>query len=170
MCIRDRHIPAYIEWQTKQLQQWSVSETEKQCEVTLKDIGLTLYGRLDRIDTHIDQTEHQSIIDYKTGTTAKQQDVDSGEDVQLATYALLADETTSVMYLSLDESNGSVKPRASLEGEDLRLLAGDIRERLQTMINMQREGKPMPAWGDDKTCSYCDFSGLCRRKVWGNGT
>lgn len=164
-----QHIPAYIDWQTKQLQQWSVSETEKQCEITLKDIGLTLYGRLDRIDTHIDQSDHHSIIDYKTGSTAKQLDVDSGEDVQLATYALLAGETTSVMYLSLDESNGSVKPGAGLEGEDLRLLAGDVRERLQTMINMQREGKPMPAWGDDKTCSYCDFSGLCRRKVWGNG-
>jgi hypothetical protein len=36
------------------------------------------------------------------------------------------------------------------------------------MVNMQREGKPLPAWGDAKTCSYCDFSGLCRKKIWGN--
>ena len=163
-----QHIPAYVDWQIKQLQEWTVSETEKQCEVTLDDIGVTLYGRLDRIDTHIDQAGRHSVIDYKTGSTARQEDVNSGEDVQLATYALLAGDTTAVMYLSLDENHGSVRTRARLEGEDLRALTHDVRERLHTMINMQREGKPMPAWGDVKTCSYCDFSGLCRNKVWGS--
>ncbi len=162
-----QHVPAYINWQIKQQQDWSVSETEKQCEATLNDIDLTLYGRLDRIDTHIEHGNHHCIIDYKTGSTASQADVDCGEDVQLASYALLAGGTGSVMYLSLDEGNGSVRTRASLEGEDLRSLTHDARERLQTVISMAREGKPLPAWGDEKTCSYCDFSGLCRKKVWG---
>ena len=162
-----QHIPAYINWQIKQQQDWSVSETEKQCEATLNDIKLTLYGRLDRIDMHIEQSNHHCIIDYKTGSTASQADVDCGEDVQLASYALLSGDTSSVMYLSLDEGNGSVKTRASLEGEDLRSLTHDIRERLQTVVSMGREGKPLPAWGDEKTCSYCDFTGLCRKKVWG---
>jgi ATP-dependent helicase/nuclease subunit B len=161
-----QHIPAYIDWQTKQLQQWTVSETEKPYETTLEDTNLTLYGRLDRIDTHVDRDNAYAIIDYKTGSTAKQADIDCGEDIQLATYALLADNATAAMYLSLDESNGAVRIRARLEDEDLRQLAHDVRERLQTMRNMQREGKPLPAWGDDKTCSYCDFSGLCRKKVW----
>jgi ATP-dependent helicase/nuclease subunit B len=163
-----QHIPAYIDWQIKQLREWTVNETEKQCTVTLNDIGLTLYGRLDRIDTHIDAADVHSIIDYKTGSTARQEDVNSGEDVQLATYALLAGDTNAVMYLSLDESNGSVRTRARLEGEDLRSLTRDVRARLQAMVDMQREGKPLPAWGDARTCSYCDFSGLCRKKVWGN--
>jgi len=162
-----QHIPAYIDWQIKQQQDWTVSETEKQCEATLNDIKLTLYGRLDRIDTHVEHNNHHCIIDYKTGSTARQADVDCGEDVQLASYALLAGETSSVMYLALDEANGSVRTRASLEGEELRSLTHDIRDRLQTVVNMGREGRPLPAWGDEKTCSYCDFTGLCRKKAWG---
>jgi len=162
-----QHIPAYINWQIKQQQHWNVSETEKQCEATLNDIKLTLYGRLDRIDAHIEHDHHHCIIDYKTGSSARQADVDCGEDVQLASYALLAGETNSVMYLSLDESNGSVRTRARLEGEDLRSLTHDIRERLQTVVRMEHAGKPLPAWGDEKTCSYCEFTGLCRKKVWG---
>jgi len=163
-----QHIPAYINWQINQQQEWTVSETEKQCEAILNDIKLTLYGRLDRIDTHVEQINHHSIIDYKTGSTARQADVDCGEDVQLASYALLAGDTSSVMYLSLDESNGSVRTKASLEGEDLRSLTHDIRDRLQTVVSMGREGKPLPAWGDEQACSYCDFTGLCRKKVWGS--
>jgi ATP-dependent helicase/nuclease subunit B len=162
-----QHVPAYINWQIKQQQDWSIGETEKQCEVTLNDIDLTLYGRLDRIDTHVEQNSHHCIIDYKTGSSARQADVDCGEDVQLASYALLAGDTSSVMYLSLDEGNGAVRTRASLEGEDLRSLTHDVRERLQTVVNMGRDGKPLPAWGDEKTCGYCDFTGLCRKKVWG---
>jgi ATP-dependent helicase/nuclease subunit B len=162
-----QHVPAYVDWQIKQQQDWRVTETEKRCEATLNDIRLTLYGRLDRIDTHIEQSSHRCIIDYKTGSTASQADVDCGEDVQLASYALLAGDTTSVMYLSLDEGNGKVRTRARLEGEELRSLSHDVRERLQTVVDMGREGRPLPAWGDEKTCSYCDFSGLCRKKVWG---
>ncbi len=161
-----QHIPAYIDWQIEQQQQWRVSDTEKQCEATLQHIDLTLYGRLDRIDTGIDNDDHRSIIDYKTGRVARQDDVDCGEDVQLASYALLAGNTSSVKYLSLDETNGAVRTRARLEGEGLRTLTHDIRERLETMVNMQRDGRPMPAWGDEQTCSYCDFIGLCRKKVW----
>ncbi len=161
-----QHTAAYIDWQIEQQQHWAVSETEKRCEARLNDIGLTLYGRLDRIDTDPDNDDHRAIIDYKTGKAASQADIDSGEDVQLATYALLAGDTSSVKYLSLDEANGSVRTGSSLEGEDLRSLTHDVRERLQTLVDMQREGRPMPAWGDDRTCSYCDFIGLCRRKVW----
>ena len=163
-----QHIPAYINWQIKQQQGWIVSETEKQCEATLNDIKLALYGRLDRIDTGTEHNSRHCVIDYKTGSSAAQAEVDCGEDVQLASYALLAEHTHSVMYLSLDESNGSVRTRACLEGEDLRSLTHDIRERLQTVVSMEREGKALPAWGDQKTCSYCDFIGLCRKKIWSN--
>ena len=165
-----QHIPAYIDWQIRQQQDWTVSETEKRCEARLNDSELTLYGRLDRIDIDNEHHMHQAIIDYKTGSVASQTDVDCGEDVQLATYALLADDTSQVMYVSLDESDGSVKTKASLEGDHLRSLTHDVRERLQTMTRMLSAGDPLPAWGDERTCSYCDFIGLCRKKVWGSVT
>ena len=163
-----QHIPAYIDWQIRQQQHWTVSETEKQCETALADNRLTLYGRLDRIDAWNESGKRHAIIDYKTGSCASQTDIDDGEDVQLASYALLDDETSAVMYLSLDESDGSVKTRASLEDDTLRTLARAVGERLHTMNRLQHEGRPLPAWGDEHTCSYCDFIGLCRRKIWGN--
>jgi hypothetical protein len=27
----------------------------------------------------------------------------------------------------------------------------------------------LPAWGDATVCSYCEFSGLCRREMWLHG-
>ena len=122
--------------------------------------------RLDRIDRHLHEPGHRAIIDYKTGASPSQDDVDSGEDVQLASYALLAEDAWSVSYLALDENNGAVRTRASLEGDALRALTQSVRERLETVIRMQRAGSRMPAWGDEQSCSRCDFVGLCRRKVW----
>ena len=161
-----QHVPAYIDWQIRQQREWSVSETEQRREVPLEAIDLKLYGRLDRIDRHLHEPGHRAIIDYKTGASPSQDDVDSGEDVQLASYALLAEDAWSVSYLALDENNGAVRTRASLEGDALRALTQSVRERLETVIRMQRAGSRMPAWGDEQSCSRCDFVGLCRRKVW----
>ncbi|MBT8127409.1 MAG: PD-(D/E)XK nuclease family protein [Gammaproteobacteria bacterium] len=161
-----QHIPAYIDWQIKQQQQWTVNRTEQLCETQLNESKLTLHGRLDRIDIENDHEGRQSIIDYKTGSMARQAEVDSGEDVQLATYALLAKDIGSVMYLSLDESDGAVKPKAHLEGENLHSLTHDVRDRLLGIIELLQKGQSLPAWGDERTCSYCDLIGLCRKKVW----
>ena len=161
-----QHVPAYIDWQIAQQREWAVSETEQRSEITLEDSDVRLYGRLDRIDTHLLDRSRRAIIDYKTGASASQAEVDSGEDVQLASYALLADDTVAVQYLSLDEGDSAVRTKASLEGDNLRVLTHAVRERLQTLIRMQREGSRMPAWGDEQTCRRCDFIGLCRKKVW----
>jgi ATP-dependent helicase/nuclease subunit B len=163
-----QHIPAYVDWQIKREQQWTINRTEQQCETSLNESSLTLYGRLDRIDVENDNDGRHAIIDYKTGSTARQADVDSGEDVQLATYALLTRDIGSVLYLSLDESNGAVKAKTSLEGESLHSLTHDVRDRLVNIIDMLQQGQPLPAWGDARTCSYCDFVGLCRKKIWDN--
>jgi ATP-dependent helicase/nuclease subunit B len=163
-----QHIPAYIDWQIQQQQQWKVAETEKACETLLESARLKLYGRLDRIDQANDDSEKLAIIDYKTGATAKQEDVDSGEDVQLATYALLADKAHAVQYLSVDDSKPAVKVKSGIEADALETLTDEVKQRLVSIVNMEREGNKLPAWGDSRTCSYCEFSGVCRRKVWDN--
>ena len=163
-----QHIPAYVDWQIKQERLWTINKTEQQCETRLDGGSLMLYGRLDRIDVENDHKTKQSIIDYKTGSMARQADVDNGEDVQLATYALLTRDIGSVLYLSLDESNGAVKAKASLECENLDSLTHDVRDRLLKTIDLMQQGQALPAWGDEHTCSYCDFVGLCRKKVWEN--
>ena len=161
-----QHIPAYIDWQIRQQQDWTISATESVDEAHFNNVGMTLFGRLDRIDNSMSDSEQKSIIDYKTGATPKQDEVESGEDVQLASYALLSGEAHSVEYLCVDENNGGVKTKAKIEGEKLHTLVHDVGERLQAVVSMEREGQALPAWGDHDTCSYCDFIGLCRRRVW----
>ncbi len=159
-----KHIPAYINWQVQHQQDWSTYLCEKNLEVTLSD-SVKIYGRLDRIDKNKDDNTH-AIIDYKTGITARQDDIDSGENVQLSVYALLDNEASEVSYLSVDSSNQKVESRSSLNGEDLQLNRENNEQRLSELFTQIKDQQPLHAWGDDKVCRYCNFSGLCRKAEW----
>ncbi len=153
-------VPDYIDWQAQRQQAWSFSAAEQAGELELAS-GQQLRGRLDRIDSGPKGT---AIIDYKTGGMPKQAEVDSGEDVQLASYALLADpQPERVEYLQVD---GEVRSRACLEGTDLEQLAVAVRDRLAGVLADMQAGAPLPAWGDADTCRYCDMDGLCRKQAW----
>ncbi|HHO59543.1 MAG TPA: Dna2/Cas4 domain-containing protein, partial [Thiotrichales bacterium] len=160
-----KHIPSYIDWQIKQQENWRIVETEQSAETSL-DQTHRLYGRLDRIDAHLTQPGDYAIIDYKTGSSAKQPEIESGEDVQLTTYALLETRAVEVKYLSLDTPGQRVKTGASLAGEQLDELREKTGARLQQLIDSLGQQHPMPAWGDESVCCYCDFAGLCRRQQW----
>ncbi|MCW8830580.1 MAG: PD-(D/E)XK nuclease family protein, partial [Gammaproteobacteria bacterium] len=154
-----KHIPDYIDWQIGQQKNWSVHSTEENKKL---NIGTSTYifGRLDRIDKS--NNEH-CIIDYKTGRSASQADVDCGENIQLTTYALLDEAATNIMYLALDEPEGKVKNGAELSGDELNSLKEDVLHRLKSMLGMIQQKKELPAWGDTTSCSYCNFEGLCRK-------
>ncbi len=158
-------IPAYIDWQIQHGEQWQIQNTEFTQE-TILDERVTLYGRLDRIDKRLTDDKQTAIIDYKTGKTRSQQEVDSGEDIQLASYALLQNDCTQVSYLSLDQSDNRVKTTSSLEGEQLADVRHRVECRLKDVIAELHAGKSLPAWGDDSVCQHCQFSGLCRRQYW----
>ena len=153
-------IPAYIDWQSERQQAWSFSAAEQEGELELPT-GQLLRGRLDRIDSGTGGT---AIIDYKTGSMPQQAEVDSGEDVQLASYALLADPPpVRVEYLQVD---GEVRSRARLEGTQLEQLASAVGDRLAGLLAEMEAGATLPAWGDADTCRYCDMDGLCRKQAW----
>ena len=170
-------IPAYIEWQLERQQQWRVKSTE--LNVTREHGQITLRGRLDRIDAGTDSDSGApivGIIDYKTGTIPKNADVLSGESVQLPFYALLAEHISSktitqVEYLALDTATKKgatpmVKAMGTLETETLDTLVQSTAARLDLLVNQMTTGTPMPAWGDEVTCGYCQMSGICRRETW----
>ncbi len=170
-------IPAYIEWQRERQRQWRVKSTE--LKVTRKHGQITLRGRLDRIDAGTDNDSGvpiAGIIDYKTGSIPKNADVLNGESVQLPFYALLAEhigrETiTQVEYLSLDTAtkkgaSSMVKTAGTLETETLDTLMQNTATRLDLLVNQMTTGTPIPAWGDEITCGYCQMSGICRRETW----
>ena len=153
-------IPAYIDWQIKRQPSWTFSAAERSGEVELTP-GRTLKGRLDRIDSSPDG---QAIIDYKTGGIPKQDAVDQGEEVQLPSYALLTETLPQrVEYLRVDDK---INDRICLEGEALAELASGVKQRLGTVLNEIERGTALPAWGDMKTCGYCEMSGLCRKQAW----
>ena len=156
-----KHIPSYINWQLQHQQDWRFYQSEQQLECEL-DASLKIYGRLDRIDKSKADNTH-AIIDYKTGKTARQQDVDNGENVQLSTYALLDDNASEVSYLSVDSSYQKVETKSFLAGDNLQENRELNKQRLSELFKQMNENAELPAWGDDKVCSYCDFSGLCRK-------
>ncbi|MCG6937121.1 MAG: PD-(D/E)XK nuclease family protein [Gammaproteobacteria bacterium] len=168
-----KHIPSYINWQIQHQGDWNIYLSEKHVESELVGSGneilhdaVTLYGRLDRIDQHRENNTH-AIIDYKTGRTASQEDVDSGENVQLSSYALLDPDASEVSYLSVDSSDRKVQSKSSLAGEELQINREENKQRLLTLFKQMKNSQTLPAWGDDSVCSYCDFSGLCRKQQWG---
>ncbi|MCK4705317.1 MAG: PD-(D/E)XK nuclease family protein, partial [Gammaproteobacteria bacterium] len=158
-----KHIPSYIDWQIKQQNNWSIYSTEENIEKET-EASTIIFGRLDRVDqNHIENNGEHCIIDYKTGSSARQDDVDCGENIQLTTYALLDEAATNIIYLMLDDSKNKIKQGATLSGELLESIKQDVLYRLKIMLDMIQQKKELPAWGDTTTCSYCHFEGLCRR-------
>ncbi|MBT8119017.1 MAG: PD-(D/E)XK nuclease family protein [Gammaproteobacteria bacterium] len=159
-----KHIPSYIDWQLRHQADWEIFESEKMLESELEG-SVKIYGFLDRIDRNKENSTH-AIIDYKTGMTAMQEDVDSGENVQLSTYALLDDEASEVSYLSVDSSHQKVESKSCLSAEELEINRQHNKQRIVEIFDQMKSGTSLSAWGDDDVCRYCNFSGLCRRDEW----
>lgn len=178
-------VPDYINWQMQRAPEWIVTACE--VEACNSDFipTLNLRGRLDRID--FNSGGGLAVIDYKTGATASQQQIESGEAIQLSLYALLAEGLSMqaepriiggdsamgkpaltaverVEYLVVDKDK--VKTGAQLEGTALIALKEAVGERLKTLVHALNSGEPLPAWGDKKACLYCKMQGLCRKQAW----
>lgn len=156
-------VPAYIDWQIARNGEWRVSDVEVRAAITRQSHSHSyeIRGRLDRIDV---RGVGDGIVDYKTGAVPDARAVAAGEAVQLPFYALLHPRTVDrVEYLRLD---GEVKSAVVLEGESLRALADQTGERLDMLVGKLHAGAPLPAWGDETTCRYCEFGAICRRQVW----
>ena len=151
---------SYIDWQIERQTEWQIYKLEAMSEQALNAEN-KLQGRLDRIDK---QNNMYSIIDYKTGNTAKQKDIESAENIQLTSYAALMTDVYNVIYLKLDK--GTTKPSGTLEGDTLIHLKADVLQRLENVISKINASHPLPSWGDSQACNYCDMSGLCRKQIW----
>lgn len=157
------HCAGYLKWQQQRQKDWSFKSAELKQETVLAE-NISLDGRIDRIDQ---QQSELGIVDYKTsGKTPSQQDVDTGEDIQLSTYTLLLDKVKQVEYLKLDEAKGKVSSGATLNADELPGITQSTRERLQILIKQLKQSAPLVANGEDDYCRFCQFSGLCRKPHW----
>ncbi len=155
-------IPEYIDWQIERETDWRIKRTEAGVEKRLEKSGIKLTGRIDRIDCNAGGV---SLIDYKTGGTHRKADIETGEDVQLTSYALLTEEVQELVYLQFDVRKG-VKAEARITAETLEVLTPQLEQRLDETLQAIQQGEKLPAHGDKDTCKYCEFSGLCRRQSW----
>ena len=151
---------SYIDWQIQRQLKWNIYKLEEMTEFNLNSES-KLVGRLDRIDQ---QSDGFSIVDYKTGNTARQIDIDLAENIQLTSYAALMEDVCNVIYLKLDK--GETKIAGMLETDTLNTLKADVLQRLESVVAEIRTAQPLPSWGDTKACGYCDMSGLCRKQMW----
>ena len=161
-----KQVPEYIDWQIKQAGEWQLYKTEHKSKVSWQ-ADVELVGRLDRIDKN---ESGLNIIDYKTGKYAKLTDIEQGEAVQLPFYALLAETefNTQIQQVSFLDLDKKVKTGTQLEADPLQTIAHQVAERLAVLITEMSSAQPLPAWGDEKTCGYCDMERLCRKQAWNN--
>lgn len=153
-------IPAYVDWQTEREQQWRTMATERSAAQSLNE-HWQIKGRLDRVDRN--PSGRHAIIDYKTGAVPSASEVQSGEAVQLVSYAMLLEDVEQVEYLQLDQQIRSV---STLAGAELAQLQAAVRARLLEVLGEISAGAALPAWGDPDTCAYCAMAGVCRRQTW----
>ncbi len=158
-------IPDYLDWQIIREEAGRVETVEADLRTEGFAPNLELQGRLDRIDQRL---EGMAVVDYKTGGIASEEEVLSGEAVQLPFYALLAQHqqlpVTQVEYLALD--SGKLGSKVVLQGEGLQQLSEGCAVRLTQLQSEMSASQGLPAWGDEKVCGYCQMEGLCRRTTW----
>ena len=162
----------YLAWlHERDAQGWRYAGGELERRCTPPDLdGLTLDGRLDRIDLAGNEGQGGAmLIDYKTGNADKLAKLVRTplEDTQLAFYAtLLTDEPHEppprASYLAIDER----KPPRQIEHPDVALSAALLVEGLAADLAALRAGAGAPALGEGEACEFCHARGLCRRDDW----
>lgn len=153
-----RAVPAYAGWLAARGPGWVVQATEDTQRLDT-DAG-RFEGRIDRIDKGPDGL---AVIDYKTGEPPGADDVLSGEAVQLLWYvSLLQQPVSEAMYLRINEK---LKP-VMVAGAQLDTAAREVLARALSLHRRIRDGAPLPAHGDSKSCAKCDVEGLCRKPFW----
>ena len=156
-------IPAYLDAQQKsEAEGWRYRNGEVPFEMPLTD-GLTLHGRIDRVDVQTRNEGEIRVLDYKMmdATRLRNKLKEPGEDVQLACYGQVY-EADEAAFISIEKDKvATVAPP-----QDVPELAQANIDRLTELFAQMRSGAAMPAHGVDEACVYCEMRGLCRKNDW----
>ena len=137
-------------------------KTEHTLHATLQEHAtrVVLGGRIDLI---IEDQAGAHVVDYKSGRLPTAKAFEQGEEVQLPIYALLAQDARSVSYLGFKRGQ---RKSVAWDEKELEPACKELRARLLRMRARYDDGCPLPAWGAEDVCRYCDYQGLCRRPAW----
>lgn len=169
----DAFVGRYLIWlaaHEAQGAQFEAGELDRSCQPWAERAhalaGLSLRGRLDRVDRLADGG--RLLIDYKTGSLdgLKKRVADPSEDTQLTVYAvLMAQEQGAALraqYLALDDKAGI----AAVVHPDVAHSAAQLLDGLERDLLAIDAGAALPALGEGSACEYCRMRGLCRRDDW----
>jgi ATP-dependent helicase/nuclease subunit B len=156
-----RVLPHYLDWEIQRRTEWHPLSTELKADKALGE-HLRISGRIDRLDQ---RAGNIALLDYKTGRPPRSEEVLCGEAVQLPSYALLIDQRV-VQLDYLEFARDKVSATTCAAGETLDELLSQVAQRLTLLTDALHNDAPLPAWGDVRTCAYCEFGGICRREMW----
>ncbi len=153
----------YVQLQKTVERQQTPVESERTLERKVSE-NLTIVGRVDRLDQ--DARGGRIVIDYKTGSKKVLiNDVRTGEQVQLPSYALVANPVERVEYWWVGQDSRNGIPLTSLEGEELSYLSEKVDSRLRETFRDLRNKRGMPANGSEAVCGLCSAQGICRKDM-----
>ena len=155
------NIPSYIDWLIDNGEEWEPRYGEYKLRTNLTN-NVCLYGKIDQININ---DGNLAIIDFKTGNVPSKISTELGEAVQLPFYALLSDDIKQAEYLELGKQN-NVTSKSKLAGQQLLELKNEHRTRLERLLDELTHNSPLPAYGDQQVCKFCDYEGYCRKSHW----
>lgn len=164
-------MPGYVAWQRERETQgwhWQEGEAARSRDIPLDDGSvLTLHGRIDRLDRHSEGAV--AVLDYKTQPirVLRKKPDEIFEDCQLAFYGLLAPEIGEGAWVALEDGDRD-KPETAraVDLPDYASIVTWLARQVGEDIVRLRAGEPLPAFGDEAACRYCEARGLCRKGFW----
>jgi len=131
---------------------------ENYYEITIPE-GITLVGKIDRIDEHPDSS--LTIIDYKTGKETMD-DEEMPDDLQAGFYTLLVEKKLrrpikEIKFIYLDSKT---KSNFTPDSEYSKKVEINIKEKINQIENTT-EFSPKVSY----LCKYCDVLPICPEKV-----
>lgn len=159
-------IPAYVAWlQSHEEAGWQFEMGEIKNEKVLEWQGgqIILKGRIDRIDQHT--SGEMAVLDYKTRNLVDLRNrLKQGEDHQLPFYGLLTDlPVSNASYIALELSQGKA---GQVDADDFDRWVSELAQAIKTSMAALQKGAPLPAYGVENACQYCEMRGLCRKGAW----
>jgi len=136
--------------------------------LTLKEDGLELYGRIDRIiSLGAEEEKRFAVIDYKKSTVKTKKVTDELSSYQLPLYRYLVErvmegKTANASYYSIAE--GKYYSLWDTEDDEKALFCDEaLAERLHQIKEAVALGRLM-ATPSKKSCEGCAYRSLCRRR------
>jgi ATP-dependent helicase/nuclease subunit B len=131
---------------------------------------ITLKGKIDMLETHVDGGLH--VVDYKTGGHANAKQIRDGKDAQIFAYALLLQEQEtmpqSLSYIKLpDVKQGHKTTEIPLEEDDFLTKKTQLLQMLEQMISAQTPFLAHPLRELNIDLASSDYDGINRIAEWG---